>query len=74
MRNKKPNHLSSAEIEVEGNYNAVGDGIINNVKKPSVIKHLEKYDKRKKERHKEEFIIKTQNRRKSDTRCRMDNR
>ena len=66
MRKRKPNHLSSAEIEVEGNYNSVGDGIINNVAKPSVLKQIEKFEKRKRERHKEEQIKKSQKRRKSD--------
>ena len=43
MAKKKPNYLSAAEIDVEGNYNMVGDGIINNVPKPSLLDRLEEY-------------------------------
>ena len=43
---KKPNCLSSAEIEAEGNYNMVGDGIINNVPKPSVLERMKEYDQK----------------------------
>ena len=36
------NHLAAAEMDEEGNYNMI-DGVINNVKKPSIIDHLRNY-------------------------------
>ena len=48
---KKPNCLSAAEIEAEGNYNMVGDGIINNVPKPSVLERMKEYDQKIAEQH-----------------------
>ena len=66
MAKKKPNYLSAAEIDVEGNYNTVGDGIINNVPKPSLLERLEEFEQRKKERHKEDFTDDRQERHKTD--------
>ena len=60
MAKKKPNYLSAAEIEAEGNYNMVGDGIINNTQKPSMLEHLKALEERKRERHDEAI---TENRR-----------
>ena len=56
MAKKKPNYLSAAEIEVEGNYNMVGDGIINNVPKPSLLERLEELEQRKRERNKADYL------------------
>jgi hypothetical protein len=42
---EKYNHLASAEMSVEGNYNMI-DGIINNVKKPSVLEQMKEYERR----------------------------
>ena len=53
---KKPNYLSAAEISLEDNYNMVGDGIINNVGKPSLLERLEAFEQRKRERHKDEIV------------------
>ena len=50
MAKRKPNSLSAAEIDVEGNYNMVGDGIINNVPKPSLLERLEEFERQKRER------------------------
>lgn len=50
---KKPNFLCAAEISTEDNYNFVGDGIINNVGKLSLLERLEAFEQRKKERHKD---------------------
>jgi hypothetical protein len=66
MAKKKPNLLSAAEICVEGNYNTVGDGIINNVPKPSLLERLEEFEQRKKERHNEEFTDDRRERNKAD--------
>jgi len=66
MAKKKPNYLSAAEIGVEGNYNTVGDGIINNVPKPSLIERLEEFEQLKKERHKEEVADDRRERHKAD--------
>ena len=59
---KKPNYLSAAEISLEDNYNMVGDGIINNVGKPSMLERLEEFEQRKKERHKDDRIDRKQER------------
>jgi hypothetical protein len=56
MPKKKPNYLAAAEIEAEENYNMVGDGIINNVPKPSLLEKLEEFEQRKKERHKVDLM------------------
>jgi hypothetical protein len=66
MAKKKPNYLSAAEIQYEENYNMVGDGIINNVPKPSVLERLDELEKRKKERHKEEIVDGRRERHKAD--------
>jgi hypothetical protein len=55
MANKKPNFLCAAEIAAEDNYNMVGDGIINNASRPSVLEHLEALEQRKRERHREDI-------------------
>ena len=39
---EQQNHLASAEMDEEGNYNMI-DGIINNEKKPSILEHLRQY-------------------------------
>ena len=65
MAKRKPNYLSAAEINVEGNYNMVGDGIINNVPKPSLLERLEEFEQRKRERHLEETTEKMQERNKA---------
>ena len=62
MAKKKPNYLSSAEIEAEGNYNMVGDGIINGTKKSSMLERLEELEQRKRERHKDRFLDRKQER------------
>ena len=54
MAKKKPNFLSAAEIKAEDNYNMVGDGIINNASRPSMLVHLEALEQRKRERHRED--------------------
>ena len=55
MAKKNPNFLSSAEISAEDNYNMVGDGIINNSSRPSMLVHLEALEQRKRERHREDI-------------------
>jgi len=55
MAKLKPNYLSAAEIKAEDNYNMVGDGIINNSSRPSMLVHLEALEQRKRERHKEDI-------------------
>jgi hypothetical protein len=55
MAKKKPNFLSAAEIKAEDNYNFVGDDIINNKSRPSMLKHLEALEQRKRERHSEDI-------------------
>ena len=59
---KKPNYLSAAEINYSENYNMVGDGIINNIPKPSMLERLEEFEQRKKERHKDDRIDRKQER------------
>ena len=59
---KKPNYLCAAEIALEDNYNMVGDGIINNVGKPSMLERLEEFEQRKKERHKDHILDRKQER------------
>ena len=66
MAKKKPNVLSAAEIAVEDNYNMVGDGIINNVGKPSLLERLEEFEKRKQERHKDDRLGDMMERHKAD--------
>ena len=39
------NYLAAAEIGDEGNYNMI-DGVINNVKKPSVLEQMREYERR----------------------------
>jgi len=56
MAKKKPNFLSAAEISAEDNYNMVGDGIINNKSRPSMLEHLEVLEQRKRERHKDDIV------------------
>ena len=55
MAKLKPNYLSAAEIKAEDNYNMVGDGIINNSSRPSMLVHLEALERRKRERHKDDL-------------------
>jgi hypothetical protein len=56
ITDKKDTYLVAAEMSVEGNYNMVGDGIINNVPKPSMLERLEEFEQKKKERHKSDRI------------------
>ena len=62
----KHGYLVNAELTVEGNFNMVGDGIINNVPKPSMLERLEEFEQRKKERHKDELIDDRRERHKAD--------
>jgi len=66
MTKKKPNFLSSAEISAEDNYNMVGDGIINNSSRPSMLVHLEALEQRKRERHREDITDARRERHKDD--------
>jgi len=66
MAKKKPNVLSAAEISAEDNYNMVGDGIINNVGKPSLLERLEEFEKRIHERHKDDRLDNMMERHKAD--------
>ena len=50
----KLNHLAAAEMDEESNYNMVGDGIINNVPKPSVLERMAEYERRMAEHRKAE--------------------
>jgi len=59
-------YLKSAEMSVEGNYNMIGDGIINNVPKPSLLERLEEFEQRKRERHKDDFFGDKRERHKDD--------
>ena len=59
-------YLVGAEMSVEGNYNMVGDGIINNVPKPSILEHLAELEKRKRERHRDDIAGDRQERHKAD--------
>jgi len=74
MAKKKPNVLSAAEITSEDNYNMVGDGIINNVGKPSLLERLEEYEKRKHERHKDDRLDNMMERHKADFQVNQDDR
>lgn len=62
----KFDYLVNAELSVEGNYNMVGDGIINNVPKPSMLERLEKLEQRKRERHTDEITEDRRERHKAD--------
>ena len=42
----KCNYLVAAEMSEEGNYNMIGDGIINNVQKPSILDQLKEYQQK----------------------------
>jgi len=66
MAKKKPNYLASAEIQAEENYNMVGDGIINNVPKPSMFERIEEFERRKQERHRDGRIDDKRERHKAD--------
>jgi len=66
MAKKKPNYLSAAEISTEDNYNMVGDGIINNSSRPSMLVHLETLEQRKRERHKDDLVDTRRERHKDD--------
>ena len=59
-------YLVNAEMAEEGNYNMVGDGIINNVPKPSMLERLAELELQKRERHKAERIDDTRERHKAD--------
>jgi len=71
MAKKKPNFLSAAEISAEDNYNMVGDGIISNQSRPSMLVHLEALEQRKRERHRDDRIDDKRERHRAD---RLDNR
>jgi len=66
MTKKKTNYLASAEIQAEENYNMVGDGIINNVSKPSMLERLEEFERRKQERHQDDRLDDKRERHKAD--------
>jgi hypothetical protein len=66
MSKLKPNVLSAAEISAEDNYNMVGDGIINNASRPSMLVHLETLEQRKRERHREDIHDTRRERHKND--------
>ena len=66
MAQKKPNYLSSAEIEAESNYNMVGDGIINGTKKSSMLERLEALEQRKRERHRDDRLDDRRERHRTD--------
>jgi len=62
----KSDYLLNAEMVVEGNYNMVGDGIINNIPKPSLLERLEELEQQKQERQKADIIDDTRERHKAD--------
>ena len=66
MAKLKPNYLSGAEIAVENNYNMVGDGLINNKSRPSMLEHLETLEQRKRERHREDVADSRRERHRDD--------
>ena len=72
MVKKKPNFLSAAEISAEDNYNMVGDGIINNSSRPSMLVHLEALEQRKRERHRDELKDARRERHKDDRHQSLD--
>jgi len=72
MGKKKPNFLCAAEIAAEDNYNMVGDGIINNVSRPSILEHLEALEQRKRERHKDDITDARRERHKDDRHQSLD--
>ncbi|MCL2546184.1 MAG: DUF4316 domain-containing protein [Oscillospiraceae bacterium] len=72
MAKKKPNYLSAAEIAAEDNYNLVGDGIINNASRPSVLEHLEALEQQKRERHKGNIADARRERHKDDRNQSLD--
>ena len=59
-------YLKSAEMSVEGNYNMIDDGIVNNVPKPSMLERLEEFEQRKRERHKDDFFESKRERHRAD--------
>ena len=62
----KSDYLVNAEMVVEGNCNMVGDGIINNVPKPSMLERLTELEQQRRERHKAERNDDTRERHKAD--------
>ena len=62
----KFDYLKTAEMAIEGNYNMVGDGIINNVPKPSMLDRLAELEQRKRERHKDDRAENKRERHKAD--------
>jgi len=64
--NEKFRYLINAEMALEGNYNMVGDGIINNVPKPSVLERLAEFEQRKKKRQKTDRINDKRERHRAD--------
>jgi len=74
MAKLKPNVLSAAEISAEDNYNMVGDGIINNKSRPSMLEHLEALEQRKRERHSENIADARRERHKDDRNQALDDR
>ena len=44
MNDKKYNYLAAAEMDEEGNYNMI-DGIINGVKKQSILDKIAEYER-----------------------------
>jgi len=74
MAKLKPNVLSAAEISAEDNYNMVGDGVINNKSRPSMLEHLEALEQRKRERHSENIADARRERHKDDRNQALDDR
>ena len=60
-KDDKFNHLAAAEMDEESNYNMVGDGIINNVPKPSFLERLKEYERRMAEHRKAENEVDGEN-------------
>jgi hypothetical protein len=65
-KNGKFGYLVNAELSTESNYNMVGDGIINNAPKPSMLEHLKELEQRKMERHKDDLADNRLERHKAD--------
>ena len=74
MAKLKPNVLSAAEISAEDNYNMVGDGVINNKSRPSMLEHLEALEQRKRERHSDDIADARRERHKDDRNQALDDR
>ena len=65
-KDNKFGYLINAEMSVEGNFNMIGDGIMNNVAKPSMLERLEELEQQQLERHKTNIVDDTRERHKAD--------